>query len=197
MAYPIFAFPCSGSFIWQMMEGEYLFQNIRSSEGEYDARAHLGQMIALLGPPPQMLLDREKSWNKTGWKDPYPNSVGKPCFSAREFFGGPFFDSEGEFMYKHLIPTNVSLESSVTSLQGDDKQLFLMFAQKMLQWLPEHRATARELLEDPWLYRVKYPALNISPNNLEPDVPLHDSHVQKEGATAVLPRIPEGHHIIE
>jgi trans-aconitate methyltransferase len=53
-------------------------------------------------------------------------------------------------MYKDLIP-DVSLEGSVLSLEGEEKQLFLNFARKMLQWLPEHRKTAKELLEDPWL----------------------------------------------
>jgi hypothetical protein len=37
-------------------------------------------------------------------------------------------------MYKDLIP-GVSLEGSVLSLEGEEKQLFLNFARKMLQWL--------------------------------------------------------------
>jgi hypothetical protein len=40
---------------------------------------------------------------------------------------------------------------SITSLDGEDKLLFLEFASKMLQWLPEDRKTAKELLQDPWL----------------------------------------------
>lgn len=42
------------------MEGKDLFKHIRSSKGDYDARAHIAEMIALLGPPPKELLDREK-----------------------------------------------------------------------------------------------------------------------------------------
>ncbi|KAJ9198984.1 hypothetical protein DTO021D3_8558 [Paecilomyces variotii] len=110
-----------GVLIWNMMEGKDLFKHIRSSKGDYDARAHIAEMIAKL------------------------------CHTAREYFGGPFFNSEGEFMHKDLIPTDVSLEGLVYSLEGDDKQLFLNFVRKMLQWLPEHRKTAKELLEDPWL----------------------------------------------
>jgi len=43
------------------------------------------------------------------------------------------------------------LEDTVLSLEGDDKHLFLDFIKNMLQWLPEDRRTAKELLEDPWL----------------------------------------------
>ncbi|KAI9843644.1 MAG: hypothetical protein M1837_006226 [Sclerophora amabilis] len=39
------------------------------------------------------------------------------------------------------------------SLEGQDKKLFLEFMSKMLQWLPEDRKNARELLEDDWLLR--------------------------------------------
>ena len=58
-------------------------------------------------------------------------------------------------MHKDLIPTDVRLEDSVLSLEGEDKRLFLDFAKKMLQWLPEDRKTAKELLEDPWLQEKK------------------------------------------
>jgi len=54
-------------------------------------------------------------------------------------------------MHKDLIPTDIKLEDSVLSLEGDDKRLFLDFIKNMLQWLPEERKTAKELLEDPWL----------------------------------------------
>ena len=54
-------------------------------------------------------------------------------------------------MHKDLIPDAFNMEVSVRSLEGKDKEEFLTFVQKMLQWLPEERRTARELLEDPWL----------------------------------------------
>jgi len=140
-----------GVLIWNMIEGKDLFKHIRSSQGGYDVRAHLAEMIALLGPPPKVLLDREKLWSDVKWGHAVLNSDGKLCQTAREYFGGPFFNLEGEFIHKDLIPTGVSLEGSVSSLIGDDKRLFLNFVRKMLQWLPEHRKTAKELLEDPWL----------------------------------------------
>jgi serine/threonine protein kinase len=62
-----------------------------------------------------------------------------------------FFYPDGEFMRKDFIPTDVRLEDIILSLEGEDKRLFLVFVRRMLQWLPEDRATAKELMEDPWL----------------------------------------------
>lgn len=57
----------------------------------------------------------------------------------------------GGFLYKDLIPSNFNLSDSVLSLKEEDKHLFLDFVSHMLQWLPEERKTAKELLEHPWL----------------------------------------------
>lgn len=48
------------------------------------------------------------------------------------------------------IPS-ISLEGSEKYLKGDRKVMFLQFMRKMLQWVPEERKSAKELLEDPWL----------------------------------------------
>ena len=137
-----------------MMEGRNLLTHIRSSQGDYDVRAHLAEMIALLGAPPKILVDREIRWSEIRWSHAVPNSEGKLCQTAREYYGGPFFDPEGEFMHKNLIPADVTLDNSILSLQGEDKRLFMDFIKKMLQWLPEDRKTAKELLEDPWLQQI-------------------------------------------
>lgn len=78
------------------MEGKDLFKHIRSSKGDYDVQAHLAEMIALLGPPPKELLDREKLWSDIKWDNAVLNSDSKLCHTAREYFGGPFFNSEGK-----------------------------------------------------------------------------------------------------
>ena len=79
-----------------MMEGRDLFAHIRSSQGDYDVRTHLAEMIALLGAPPKILIDREIRWSEVKWSHAVPNSEGKLCETAREYFGGPFFNSEGK-----------------------------------------------------------------------------------------------------
>ena len=45
----------------------------------------------------------------------------------------------------------MSLAELEENLSGSNKELFLQFMRKMLQWTPEARQLARELLDDPWL----------------------------------------------
>ena len=44
-----------------------------------------------------------------------------------------------------------SFEDSEKYLEGNRKELLIQFLRKMLQWDPEKRPSARELLNDPWL----------------------------------------------
>lgn len=46
------------SKVWNMFEGGTLFDGTDPEHGEYRERAHLAEMIALLGPPPSGLLAR-------------------------------------------------------------------------------------------------------------------------------------------
>jgi serine/threonine-protein kinase SRPK3 len=57
----------------------------------------------------------------------------------------------GEFIRKDLIPQDLKITETVTLFQGEEKEQFLHFASKMLQWQPEKRSTANVLLEDPFL----------------------------------------------
>ena len=51
-------------------------------------------------------------------------------------------------------PEGMSLEESETRLQGENKEVFLDFMRGMLQWRPEDRKTAKELLEHRWINEV-------------------------------------------
>ena len=81
--------------IWNLLENENLFRHSCDSQGTHDPRAHIAEMVALFGPPPKTLIDREVLWNKVKFSYPISNEEGKPCLTARELFKGPFFDSEG------------------------------------------------------------------------------------------------------
>ena len=81
--------------IWNLMENEDLFKNIRCKRGTYNGRAHLADMIALLGPPPTALLVEEKRWREVNWSHGILTAEGKLCYTAYEYYGGPFFDTEG------------------------------------------------------------------------------------------------------
>lgn len=104
------------------------------------------------------------------------NLRGKECKTMNEYWGGPFFDDDGksygeelqssprkrsqeltcflvagQILRKDLLREGMKLADTVTELAGDEKELFLDFASDMLQWLPEKRKTAKELLEHPLL----------------------------------------------
>ncbi len=58
----------------------------------------------------------------------------------------------GKFVRNDLIPLERNLSDAVPEcVIDDDKSLFLNFMRRTLCWLPEGRATAKELKEDPWL----------------------------------------------
>ncbi|KAI1909054.1 hypothetical protein LOZ12_004359 [Ophidiomyces ophidiicola] len=118
-----------GTMLWEIFTEAPPFSGCGPGSTTYSVEAHLAQMIRLLGPPPPELLSR-----------------GDPAIVSR------LFSKEGEFKYPHLIPPDGYGLSSITPfLEGEDKRLFLEFAKRMLKWLPEQRATAAELIEDPWL----------------------------------------------
>jgi serine/threonine protein kinase len=49
------------------------------------------------------------------------------------------------------LPPSSTLEETETTLEPDDREQFIRFVRRMVQWIPEHRSTAKELLQDPWL----------------------------------------------
>lgn len=57
-----------------------------------------------------------------------------------------FLPITGQVFRKDLVVQGRKLENTVTELTGDEKNVFLDFASSMLQWLPEKRKTAKELL---------------------------------------------------
>ncbi|KAF1919640.1 kinase domain-containing protein [Ampelomyces quisqualis] len=115
-----------GTMIWDLFEDKHLFYGIDPVEKRYLTRAHLAEVIAMLGPPPPDLLKRG---SRT--KD--------------------FFDDEGKWIANMPIPEGLTLESSEENLVGKEKEAFLEFVRCMLRWKPEDRMTAKELLNHPWL----------------------------------------------
>lgn len=57
----------------------------------------------------------------------------------------------GEFKFMDLVGEQRSFEMAETVFRAEEKPLFLDFIRGMVQWRPEDRKTAKELLEDPWL----------------------------------------------
>ena len=49
------------------------------------------------------------------------------------------------------MPKDFDFESSLSKLEGEEKAMFTRFVKKMVTWDPEDRASAKDLLKDPWL----------------------------------------------
>ena len=111
--------------IWDIFENKHLF-NAQDSHGEGSSLHHMAEMVAILGPPPLDYLRR----TETSW----------------EYFG-----NAGNWKGAIEIPS-ISLEHSEEQLTGENKALFLDFMRKMLQWVPEQRQTAKQLLDHTWLH---------------------------------------------
>ncbi|KAK2839345.1 hypothetical protein FQN49_006230 [Arthroderma sp. PD_2] len=123
-----------GAMIWDVFEGGHLFRGIDPSpeKGYYTTRAHLAEIIGLIGPPPLDLLQRGTR--------------------SKEFFS-----EDGQWIADCPIPQGKSLEKAELVLAGRNKEMFLNFMRGMLTWRPEDRKTAKELLEDPWLKTWEIP----------------------------------------
>ena len=104
-------------------------------------RAHLAEMIALMGSPPLGLLKKGKRaaefFNEDGESCPTPTT--------------PSANLAGQWRGAIPVPDSTSLEDSEENLEGSNKEAFLRFVRKMVQWRPEDRQTASQLLEDDWL----------------------------------------------
>lgn len=84
-----------------MIEGKELFQHIHDQQGRYDAKLHIAEMMALLGPPPPEIIRRYQYMREYSWPEPVRREDDIVCETAEEYFCGPFFDNNGisEFSY--------------------------------------------------------------------------------------------------
>ncbi|KAJ5143282.1 uncharacterized protein N7515_002069 [Penicillium bovifimosum] len=57
----------------------------------------------------------------------------------------------GKRSHEFFTGDGVSLELLEVVLEGKNKEMFIAFMKGMLQWRPEDRKTAKDLLQDPGL----------------------------------------------
>lgn len=145
--------------MWDLLENRHLFDAIDPENGEMSATHYVAEMVAYLGLPPREYIHRSETTAKVFDKHgeffllPCPTPKKNPPhllmgrFAAeKSLISGQWKNAGGV-----AIPS-LSLESSITTaFDGERKRLFLDFIKSMLQWLPEKRKTASELLRDPWL----------------------------------------------
>ncbi|KAJ5187847.1 hypothetical protein N7449_010841 [Penicillium cf. viridicatum] len=114
----------------------------------YRSRAHLAEMIRLLGPPSPSFLARgnltQKFFSQEGNSSTYPFPIYRKCqiltISA----------ILGDLCAGELVGEHIPLEQRETSLEGEEKEMFLRLVRKMLQWEPEKRSSAMQLEQDEW-----------------------------------------------
>lgn len=70
--------------------------HLKPQDNVYSPKARIAEMIALLGRPPQKLLDLEQHWRHVPWERSFPKPDGVYRNTACEFYGGPFFTSDGK-----------------------------------------------------------------------------------------------------
>ncbi|KKZ62330.1 hypothetical protein EMCG_00404 [[Emmonsia] crescens] len=138
-----------GVLAWDIIECTELFRHVHDVQGRYDTKAHLAEMIALLGPPPRELLAKSDDMAQHKWPNPVKNEAGKLCRNARDVVTN-LLVMAGKFVHEDLIPAR-KLETTIPSLGEKERQGFLAFVSHMLTWLPEERKTAHELMEHPFL----------------------------------------------
>ncbi|PYI27291.1 kinase-like protein [Aspergillus indologenus CBS 114.80] len=126
-----------GCMIWDIYEGGSLFTGQDPEFERYRSRAHLAEIINLLGPPPPSLLTQGEL------KDKFFSSEGKFLILT----------VHGNFLNPDLLTGLVPLEQRETTLAGEaERESFLRFMRKMLQWEPGKRSSAKELAEDEWIH---------------------------------------------
>ncbi|KEZ46697.1 Serine/threonine protein kinase [Scedosporium apiospermum] len=119
-----------GCMVWNIFEGESLFTGHDPEFESYRSRAHLAEMIKLLGPPPPGLLARGNLTHK-------------------------FFSDDGAFYPENLLEDRKPLEQRETTLEGQEERAsFLRLMEKMLQWDPAKRSSAKELQDDEWIRKT-------------------------------------------
>ncbi|UCK59335.1 hypothetical protein AFCA_002153 [Aspergillus flavus] len=111
---------------WDIVSSQTLIRG-ETRDGIFDDGVHVAELVALLGPPPQEFLQKRE-------------------------LSSVFWDEPGK--WKNLVPVpDRTLEKLAVNIQGEDVEGFLRWLRLALQWNPEDRPTALELLMDPWLMK--------------------------------------------
>ena len=126
-----------------------MFIGIEPGGKGYSTRMHLAEVIGILGSPPSDLLKRGERSHEFFTKDGMPCLTGEP--DSKLYRSDTDICLTGEWNNQINVPGGMSLESSEERLSGRNKEMFLKFMRGMLQWRPEDRKTAKQLLKDPWL----------------------------------------------
>ncbi|OGM43262.1 hypothetical protein ABOM_008629 [Aspergillus bombycis] len=115
-----------GMVAWDIVSSATLVDG-KNPDGVFDDRFHLAELVALLGSPP-------------------------PAFYQRSHLSAVFWDNAGKWKGLAPIPDK-TLEGLAINIRGEDKEGFLRWLRRALQWNPNDRPAALELLYDEWMMK--------------------------------------------
>ncbi|KAJ5978133.1 protein kinase domain protein [Penicillium viridicatum] len=131
-----------GVMVWDLFKGRHLFYGNDPDGKGYSTRAHLAEVMGILGPPSLDMLQRGKRSHE------FFTSDGEYPLPSRSMHFSEAYEENptGRWKQDIEIPTGVSLELSEKFLGGRNKEVFIAFMRGILQWRPEDRKTAKDLL---------------------------------------------------
>lgn len=129
--------------IWDLFEGRHLFYGDDPRGEGYMTRAHLAEIIAMIGPPPLDLVQKGARSSEF-----FTQNGRMICTVISRVIANK--TCAGQWNAGIPVPEGRSLEGAEDYLTGESKTKFLNFVRGMLQWRPDDRKTAKQLLEDPW-----------------------------------------------
>ncbi|KAJ6189341.1 hypothetical protein N7519_004249 [Penicillium mononematosum] len=98
-------------------------------------------------PVPRKEVDKDGRIIYTSQELKVPKRPGAPVLCD---FGSAMV---GDFLAPDLLTDQIPLEERETTLEGSvEREAFLRFMRKMLQWEPGKRSSAKELAEDEWIH---------------------------------------------
>ncbi|PNY20667.1 Serine/threonine-protein kinase SRPK [Tolypocladium capitatum] len=144
-----------GTMMWELFSDRELFsvwvEDEVSGATRYSAAMHLAQITERLGPAPRHLVRPSMSMLTRRWQPAIRDGEGKVCNTVRDYFGGPYYDADGNFKHAGMVRTNSSLRHEMPRCLAAEAYEFESFMRSMLRWQPRRRATARQLLGHAWL----------------------------------------------
>ncbi|KND95105.1 Serine/threonine-protein kinase SRPK [Tolypocladium ophioglossoides CBS 100239] len=91
-----------GTMLWELFGDSELFSVWVEGEdrraARYSTAMHLAQMTEHLGPAPRQMTDPDVTMLTRRWQPAIRDGEGRVCHTVRDYFGGPYYDADGEHL---------------------------------------------------------------------------------------------------
>jgi serine/threonine-protein kinase SRPK3 len=138
--------------LWELAEGQLLFDSTWTPAAPYSAEAHLAQMTALLGKMPQSLLarsrNRDQYFDSEGMNDATQTTQNETQLAT---VTDDVTHGAGNLLKSSFPPCSLEQFSKVPDLSTAERKAYLDFIKSMIRMDPAERPDAKRLLESEWL----------------------------------------------